>query len=380
MKLGILTLPLHTNYGGILQAYALQTVLERQGHDIRIINLPVREVGKKALIITCLRRFMANCLLRKRKPLRAWPNAHEMEVMNRYTREFVKRRLKVVECEEASLLYDLSVREKLAGYVVGSDQVWRPGYTPDLPAYFLDFLHDKRYKRVAYAASFGVDAWEFSPELTRRCAGLVQLFDAVSVREKSGVGLCREHLGKEASWVVDPTLLLDKGDYLRLLPRAGVGKVRNRSHLMVYMLDKNAEKEDWISKIAENKKLAVHSVCAQAKFWDVGKKGLDACVAPPVEDWISGFSNAEYVITDSFHGTVFAILFHKPFICIVNSSRGAARFTSLLQVLGLEERMFSENGVFDAGIVDKPIDYDAVDVLLAAEREKAFAFLADALS
>lgn len=380
MRVGILTLPLHTNYGGILQAYALQTALQRLGHDVCIVNLPVRREDRKLVWKTYLKRLAANCLFR-RKPLRAWPDSAERAVMCRHTGRFVSRYLRVVPCGSVPELPALTEREKIEAYVVGSDQVWRPGYSPDIPAYFLDFVQGRPMRKVAYAASFGVDRWEFTPQLTARCAGLAQGFHALSVREDSAVELCRRYLGAEALHVPDPTLLLEKEAYEALLPSATAGSATGPAQLMAYVLDKSAAKTGWIRQIAESKRLEVNSVGAEARFWDVGKKGVERCVAPPVETWLAGFKNAAYVVTDSFHGTVFSILFRKPFVCIVNRSRGATRFTSLLTALGLTDRMVEADAwEGDCPLLDKPVDYDAVEARLKQERNKGYAFLQEALA
>lgn len=380
MKVAILTLPLHTNYGGILQVYALQTALQRLGHDVCIVNLPVRREHRKLVWKTYLKRLAANCLFR-RKPLRAWPDSAERAVMCRHTGRFVSRYLSVVPCRSVAELPGITGSEKIEAYVVGSDQVWRPGYSPDIPAYFLDFVQESAIRKVAYAASFGVDRWEFTPQLTARCAALAQRFHALSVREDSAVELCRRYLGAEALHVIDPTLLLEREAYEALLPPAAAGPGNGRAQLMAYVLDKNAAKAAWIRRIAESKRLEVNSVGAEARFWDVGKKGVERCVAPPVETWLAGFKQAAYVVTDSFHGTVFSILFRKPFVCIVNRSRGATRFTSLLTALGLSDRMVeAEAWEGHCPLLDKPIDYDAMEARLKQERNKAFAFLEEALA
>lgn len=345
-----------------------------------IVNLPVRRESRSLVWKTYLKRLAANCLFR-RKPLRAWPDSGERAIMCRHTGRFVSRYLTVVPCRFVADLPEITEREKIEGYVVGSDQVWRPGYSPDIPAYFLDFVWESAIRKVAYAASFGVDQWEFTPELTARCAPLAQGFHALSVREDSAVKLCKQYLGVEALHVVDPTLLLEREAYEALLPSGAAGSGNGKAQLMAYVLDKNAAKTGWIRRIAEKKGLAVNSVGAEARFWDVGKRGVEQCVAPPVETWLSGFKNAAYVVTDSFHGTVFSILFRKPFVCLVNHSRGATRFTSLLTALGLHDRMVEADALGDdCPLLDKPIDYDAVEALLKQERSKAFAFLDEALA
>ena len=141
--------------------------------------------------------------------------------------------------------------------IVGSDQVWRTCYNPQIENAFLDFAKEwKHVRRIAYAPSFGIDEWEYSEEQTQKCRQLVQKFDAVSVREVSGVKLCREYLGVEAKHVLDPTMLLDKEDYLYLISRAEV--VRHSNTLLQYVLDKNEDRVA-IEGIGKNEQVIIDS-------------------------------------------------------------------------------------------------------------------------
>lgn len=377
MKLAILTLPLHSNYGGILQAYALQTVVERMGHEVVIVNLPIRKESRKVIFSTYLKRFVAKYFLFRPKPLRAWPTKNERNIINQFTDQFIKRNLAVVECRSISYLYELTMKEKFDGYIVGSDQIWRLGYTPNIFTYFLDFLESIPIRKIAYAASFGIDSWELTEQETFKCKKLIQKFNAVSVREDSGVALCKKYLKSDATHVLDPTLLLRKEDYISLLPFKY--KKTSKSELMVYILDKSEFNKDIVTRIAKRRNLLINSISADAKFWNVGKAHLEKCIVPPLEKWIEGFIKADFVITDSFHGTVFAILFHKPFLSIINSTRGSTRFISLLKLLQLEDRIINPSDQLDIENIDRFIDYDKVETLLLKAKESSLHFLQSAL-
>ncbi|WP_106829369.1 polysaccharide pyruvyl transferase family protein [Parabacteroides pacaensis] len=377
MKLALLTLPLHSNYGGILQAYALQTVLERMGHKVVIVNLPIRKESRKIVFSTYLKRFVGKYFLFRQKPLRAWPTKNERNIINQFTNQFIKCNLAIIECKNISYLYDLTMKQKFDGYVVGSDQIWRLGYTPDIFTYFLDFLESVPLRKIAYAASFGIDNWELTEQQTLKCEKLIQKFHAISVREDSGVALCKKYLKSNATHVLDPTLLLRKEDYISLLPFKC--KKISRPELMVYILDKNEFNKDIVAKIAKRRNLLINSVSAEAKFWNVGKAHLEKCIVPPLEKWIEGFIKADFVITDSFHGTVFAILFHKPFLSIINSTRGSTRFISLLKLLQLEDRIIKPSDKLDIQNIDCFIDYDKVETLLLKAKESSLHFLQCAL-
>lgn len=113
---------------------------------------------------------------------------------------------------------------------------------------------------------------------------------------------------------------------------------------------------------------------AKEKFNDVGPNGLQFCVFPPVEDWLKGFRDSDYVITDSFHGTVFAIIFNKPFITILNRERGVDRFNTLLGLFGLSDRLITSHDELER-IINKPIDFKMVNQRLHEEKIKSIDFL-----
>jgi hypothetical protein len=224
--------------------------------------------------------------------------------------------------------------------VVGSDQIWRKIYfqrsvtrkTEDL---FLAFTENWEITRIAYAASFGVDSWDYSISETEKISKLAKKFKAISVREDSGVKLCREMLGVEAKHVLDPTMLLEKSDYVRLIDASGIGK--SKGNLFAYILDPNAEKKEFVEKLAKEKGLIPFEV-NNPKVYDVYAE-VNERIQPPVEEWLRAFYDAEFVVTDSFHACVFSIIFNKSFVTLGNSERGMSRFSSLLGMFNLENHL-----------------------------------------
>lgn len=376
MRIGILTLPLHTNYGGILQAYALQKVLSRMGHQVMIVNLPLAQEGKKGRTKEFLKRMIKRYLLFKKVPLRAWPTCEERKIIAKHITPFIQQNLCVVECSRKEDLLSITKKEKLDGYVVGSDQVWRPAYSSSVSSFFLDFLNDQSFLRISYAASFGMDMWLFTEKESDRFGSLLKKFDAVSVREDSAVSLCKEHWNIEADLVLDPTLLLDKQDYMEL---GGLKATGDHKTIMVYILDMNIEKKNIIKKVSDCMGLPVNRVMAKEKYWHVGSAGIEDCIVPPVSEWLSGFVNAEFVVTDSFHGMVFSILFGKSFVCIGNKSRGMTRFTSLLKLLKLEDRLIFRPEELDLDKIQIPIPYEQVEAIRKEEKNKSLLFLSHAM-
>lgn len=257
-------------------------------------------------------------------------------------------------------------------FIVGSDQVWRPSYNPNISNYYLDFLKGcNGIKKVAYAASFGVDEWEYGKGQTKKFRALAQLFNQVSVREKSGVDLCRTFLNVQARQVVDPTMLLSKEDYLKVIDCASVPQ---RQGIFTYLLDDSIEKSRLTAQVEQALHLKVFNNQPRA-FEGSSSRNLDDYVVPPVEGWIKAFDQAAFVITDSFHGTVFSIIFNKPFLAVVNKQKGASRFHSLLDLLGLQDRLVDEDCIFDINLLNQGVDYNAVNAKLDRLRSEGVMFL-----
>ena len=335
MKIGILTHELKYNYGGILQNYALQQALKKLGHEPVTIDYK-QEIGLTTKIKSLAKRFIAHYVLRKNIKVKSWPSANEASIIQQRTRGFVEKYITTTDRIKLSEL--AKFKDNFNALVVGSDQVWRPRYLgKHIYEMFLKSFPDTLPK-IAYAASFGVDYWEFTDKQTRICKELAQHFKAISVREASGVSLCKTHLSVDATHVLDPTMLLDKDDYIKLVkqektPSQGKG-------IMTYVLDKSPEKDAIIQTVSKRLGLPSFSVMPKSTF---AKSGcIDDCIFPPVTSWLRGFMDAEFVVTDSFHGTVFAIIFNKPFISIGNKNRGLDRFASLLGTFHLEDHLISD--------------------------------------
>lgn len=330
MKIGILTLPLHTNYGGILQAYALQTVLERIGHEVVVIDTP--NVKSAPSLFTLAKRLVKRLLGYRVGVFSEWKHNRVYPIISQHTQPFVD---KYIHRRVVNSPNELRANE-FDAIIVGSDQVWRPKYYGKIEDAYLAFAKGWHIKRIAYAASFGTDDWEYTPEQTKTCGELLRMFDAVSVREASGVQLCKEHFGVEAQHVLDPTMLLAKEDYIRLVETADVPK--SKGTLLNYILDDSPEKRALIEWVAKEKGLVPFRV--NSRIEDHAAP-LEERIQPPVEQWLRGFYDAEFVVTDSFHACVFSILFGKPFVVVGNKERGMARFESLLKLFGLEDRLIS---------------------------------------
>lgn len=377
MRICILTQPLGHNYGGLLQAYALQTVLKRMGHEVWTEdrrNNNLRFVLRVKKIIREILTFMLGRVSSRFRKV-YYPTQRHWDVIRQHTNSFVRQYLTVTD-PVLSSDKQLLKRYAFEAYVVGSDQVWRPMYSPCLTNYFLDFTKNDIVKRIAYAASFGTDEWEYTRNQTKKCSRLVQRFDAVSVRETSGVVLCEKYLHIRAVQVLDPTLLLDKEDYINLIGNDISSELKLKGNgVYTYILDESPEKTQIIQIVLNTLNLGSFSVMPQSNFYKVGPESINQCIYAPVSMWIEGFKKAEFVVTDSFHGTVFSILFNKPFVVIANRNRGVDRFVSLLKMVGLENRLLFSPTDLTEELITTPIDFSKVNALIVSERMKSMKFL-----
>jgi hypothetical protein len=369
MKIGVLTLPLHNNFGGILQAYALQKALRGLGYKAVLIDrLKYVSAGpwyKKYPIY--LKRAILKHLLRKDIIVKVDAETNRVpKSIARNTDKFIDKHIKRVLTKDFA-----NIAEKdFNAIIVGSDQIWRPKYFfSTIENAYLDFAKEWSIKRIAYAASFGTDEWEYSDEQTANCAELLKKFNAVSVRESSAVELCKKRLGIKAEHVLDPTMLLDKEQYAKLFAKAKTAK--SEGNLFCYILDKNTDKHTIIDAIAKEKELIPFYVNSK---YENPNAPLEERIQQPVEKWLRAFHDAEFVITDSFHACVFSIIFNKPFVVYGNKERGFARFESLLKMFGLNERLISSlNEIYT--IAASPIDWSKVNNIHKKLKEESLLFL-----
>lgn len=364
MKIGILTQPLHSNYGGLLQAWALQKTLVEMGNEVIIIN---RVDNPKAHKRPLWRRTLAHLknealiiLGRQERYVNVTDELKEFSEQN--VLKFKKNQYKGIspDIRTNEELTDFISRHKFDAYIVGSDQVWRPMYSPHLMTYFLDFIKtNNTVKKIAYAASFGVDKWEFTPKETEEASKLAPLFDLLTVRENSGVDLVEKYLKCKASHVLDPTMLHRKEEYENLIQESTCPLHESEGELFCYVLDKSKHLEDLIVQCSKHSGFKPYFCNYRHHVSKLTKQDAKTdCIVPPVEQWLKSFQDAKIVITDSFHGTVFSIIFNKPFWVISNNARGAARFKSLLEDFGLENRLINNSAEINW---NETIDWDRVN-------------------
>lgn len=362
-KIIVLTQPLWHNYGCLLQAYALQRCLKALNVEVVTDEFPRKCLNPLQRLTKKTKYFVAHYFLGRKSvnPFPFVPTKRQWKEICKNTSVFVRERIDTVDFFKGRIMPSKEMIDSFDTFVIGSDQVWRNSYGR-VESYFCDFLEGVEGKKVlSYAASFGVSEWEFDGERSERLRELAARFQAVSVRERDAVDLCEGYLNVKAKHVLDPTLLLSKGDYVRLIENTPASK----GNMMCYILDESKQKGDFVREVERRKGLKAFSVMRD-------KRG----VFPAVERWLRGFYDAKFVVTDSFHGMVFSIIFEKPFLVILNKERGASRFLSLLEALGLKSRLVRDIELFDWSLLDCEVDFEAVRRPLAGlvDRSKEFLF------
>lgn len=363
----ILTHPLSNNYGCLMQAYALQVILRDKGYRVVTDKNACRMKDNASWPRLCFRYFHKLFL---KITGHIEDSAKNRETISVNTEKFIKNNINTICFFEKNHINPKIDINDYSTYVVGSDQVWRKGMM-NIDPYFLTFINNTHIKKIAYAASFGVDNindWSISEK--KIYSRMLSMFNGISVREDSGALICKDELGVDATHVLDPVMLLQKDDYIKLIDTLDTSF---ENSLYCYILDLDANKELIIANISQNKNLKPSYIMPKKKIGDKWDH-IDDCVFPSVSSWLSGFRDANYIITDSFHGMVFSLVFNKQFVVIANKKRGLSRFTSLLKLVGLEDRLvFSIDDAISS--CQNVIDYDRVNPILEIWRNKSISFI-----
>lgn len=312
MKIGIITFHWGANYGAVIQAYALQKHISLLGHDVEIIDYRPLNIQLVQLIKNCLsRNFSA---------------IKKGELIKRFVKENLIVSKKIYRTSKALL----KCKDKYDVIFCGSDQVWNESFlfhserNQNL-SYYLSFVGDKT-KRCAYAVSFGKD--KLQDKTKQVIAKEIKKFSNISVRENTGKEILND-LGFSAQLVSDPTLLLGADTYSKLIDN----KTYKTNRAFFYILHNNQENAKKICNYID--------------------KTIELCPCITEYEWLHKIKNSEIVITNSFHGIVFSIIFNTPFVAItVDGSRMNDRIYTLLEKAGLSDRIISE---YDTEKLDKII-------------------------
>ena len=345
MKVSIITYHDEDNYGATLQAYATYKAIANLGHTPEIINLHMaHKQSLKIKLLFSIKRFRFNSFRRK--------------VFNNCTQLYHS----VDELRANPPASDV--------YLVGSDQTWNPTISKaDALAYFLDFGKPET-KRISYASSFGHTVWEDTVFAKKdKVKALLSRFSKILVRESNAVELVKNEFELLSEQVLDPVLLSPRYPEL-------TGTIEEKERLVVYKIKPDDLFYTKAVLVGNELSLKVYSLGSLRQ-----PKGVHTYYPERIEKWISNIGSAKYVFTDSFHGTVLSLLYHRQFVVYVGDSKKMSRISSLLKLVGLENRICSQTVDINkiVSILQKPIDYLVVDDILATERAKSLKLLKEAI-
>ena len=359
-KVSIITWHYFANVGSALQAYALQSTLSNMGYDVEIINYRRRELDNSWLTKKIKENFIyINKIFPNVLPERF--RFGFLEFQNTYLKQ-------------SSLVHtieDIGRVSADSGVIVcGSDQIWAPNMFDK--AYFLTFANDET-RKVAYAPSIGLE--NIPAEMIEIYKKLLKRFDYISVREDRGVELLRERCGiEDVRQVLDPTLLVDKEHWTELIKKEISPKGQ---YIFVYMLGEKMWQRDWIKRYAERNDKKIIWLSRHKK--DKAYADIFYSIMGPL-NFLKHIENADYVMTDSFHGMVFSLLFHKQYYLferfdVQDELSQNSRIESLNRLLDTKNRVVKENVSFG----EEKIDYTKIDKKIEIERKKSLEFLKCAL-
>ena len=366
MKVGIITFHHSLNCGAALQAWALQTAIQKCGHEAAIVNYGrIGWPGKYYFRFNSLRQivgsFYNNFII--------FFIAFGIESYRRSLyRRFMREKMRL----GASVRKREITKHGYTHIIVGSDQVWHPVINEGDDTYFLADVPDG-VNRISYAPSFGVD--KFSPEQEQKMSEWLSRFDALSVREPQGVEIVKRLCGRDATVVCDPTLLLERPDYeaIERKPRFGLPE----KYIAVYTICGHPWAEKAALELGKKMELpVVHLPGGQLARWYLPGKAKRITALGPAE-WLWFMHHAEYVVTNSFHGTVFSMMFHKPFTVALNGRASDERMRTLLAGSGLEGRLMLEKVSLDCHTT---INWEGVDAHIVKLADSGKKFLAEILT
>lgn len=364
-----------TNYGQLLQAFALQQTLMRMGHFPYLIRYGFHECLPLSLGIE-LPKLDFSKLMDEKQMEEAMAGSAE----NRHFDDFRRVHLNLSR-NAYNHLDELQLFPPVADcYITGSDQVWAQLLSrTDNQTFFLNF-GPQEVLRISYAPSFALKS--YPSELNSLLEQTLKKIDAISVREKTGIEICRD-AGSEAQWVADPTMLLN-GDYYRMLAKESQTALPD-NYMFVYHVNVNKHQFPcWKAFNRYNIEHGIHAIAVHAN----GEKKSNVeflenveYMYPSIQDWIRLIDGCQYMLTTSFHGMIFAILLHKPFFIVLRPESkfaGNDRIISILAALGLEDRIVTSD-IDVQKQMQKPICWDEVDEKLEALRQESLKFLSEHL-
>lgn len=381
MRIGIITFwETQDNYGQMLQNYALQQVLKRLGHESYLIRYSLfsdwavspnrwKSIFSLSKIISYIKRKIK----------------HPQNTMNttRIDRKFNEFKSKYLNSTDIvyHTLKELQSNPPFADvYICGSDQIWYAiddyhVYKNITRAYFLDF-GDKSIKRIAYAPSFG--RTDFPEGYYKYIKPLLSQFQLITVREKGGIEVCKKVGYTNVYQVLDPTCLLEAEQYRKI----SVAPQISNKYILVYCVGKCDIKLDELVQYAKKQDWDIYYIGSQGEKIDNIQQNYPQIkfVYPTINEWLGWIDYCTLLVTNSFHGAVFSILFNKQNVVStgkgLSRKGGADRFYTLFENVGLLDRIYTGNA---SVILGKRIDYKSVNKKLVAEKNRCVQLLKSAI-
>lgn len=368
MKVEIITRHSVPNYGSLLQTYATQRAIEKLGHESEIINYTRYEERFENLANTLVKgkKWDKNGILRTIYKIIQTPNYSKMY------KDFKKYRIGFIKETEREYGNIDEVKEYMPEadiYCSGSDQIWgKIGSANYDETYFLEFVKNK--KCISYASSFGKT--ELNNELDKKINLLLKKYKHILVRENTAKEILQKKGFKNVEQVLDPTFLLEREEWLRLASKSK--KNIKEKYILIYQLHDNKQFDNYAKEFAKKRKMKLLRI--SPSLYHITRSGK-LIYLPNQYEFLSYFANAEYILTDSFHATVFSIIFNRKFIDILPLNKTGTRIESILQLLKIENRILKNYKDFDS--IDKLIDYEKVNSDLKKERIKSYNLLKEAI-
>lgn len=367
MNIGIFTMyPHNDNYGGVLQSYALPTFCN-QHFSSQAYQIPTdHSQGKNLRQRPVLKRYTDRANWATWLSQTYYALAYQKDCQHR--RQLFNTFAKEIPTANTPIQYD--------AYLVGSDQIWNPHWFYE-PYYLTDV--PEQATKIAYGASLGVET--LSPKELQKMLPLIERFQAISVREPSAKTLLQPHLDRELSVVCDPVLLLEPDHW----QQRSTSPLSGKDYVFAYLLGHRQENRELATQVAKAKDLPL----AQIPYVHFRYNRYDAhfgdWTLPHVSptDFLGLIRDTAYVVTDSYHGVLFSLIFQRPFVALLRnhhneSNNMNSRLVDLLTELNLQDRIVTTpEGV--RRCLQTSIDYPAVNVLLTAQKAHSIAFLTQAL-
>lgn len=364
MKIGLLSYHNSINYGAVLQMFALKTALEELGADVSVIDYRAisseygsfslkKRINDIGIVKALAKYFYYNFFAKSKVKLKK----HRFE-------QFINKNFNLTQ--HFTSVNEFEAHNNFDIVICGSDQIWNPEITKVFDRMMFCDFQAKKTKKYSYAASVGDVKIIGDIENRKEFFNLIGNFDAIAVREKELAEFISSSSTINPLVTLDPTLLLDEKEYYKLEDT----RIQQDKYILIYQLARYKKSREVAKQLAKEKNLKIVEIVNNP--YTIKKNKLMLFNAAPSE-FINLVKNAEYVITNSFHGTIFSIIFKKNFYTIASRTRNS-RITNLLSTFELNDRLLAEDSKdFTRDI----INYDKVDSLIKKEREISLSYLKD---